>query len=58
MTRAVEDVLAEIGADDVPRVLVLAKADQIDAERRAELVAPSPRRDARQRPDRRGRRTR
>ena len=28
MTRAVEDVLHEIGADEVPRVLVLAKADR------------------------------
>ncbi len=37
MTRAVEDVLHEIGADEAPQVLVLAKADQVDAERRAEL---------------------
>jgi GTPase len=37
MTRAVEDVLLEIGAEAVPQILVLAKADQIDAERRAEL---------------------
>jgi GTPase len=37
MTRAVEDVLLEIAADDVPQVLVLAKADQVDAERRLEL---------------------
>jgi GTP-binding protein HflX len=37
MTRAVEDVLHEIGADEAPQVLVLAKADRIDAERRAEL---------------------
>ncbi|MFL5859356.1 MAG: GTPase HflX [Solirubrobacteraceae bacterium] len=37
MTRAVDDVLHEIGADEVPRVLVLAKADEIDAERRGEL---------------------
>jgi GTP-binding protein HflX len=37
MTRAVDDVLHEIGADDAPRLLVLAKADAIDAERRAEL---------------------
>jgi GTP-binding protein HflX len=36
MTRAVEDVLDEIGAEQ-PRLLVLAKADLIDAERRAEL---------------------
>jgi len=37
MTRAVEDVLLEIGADAVPQILVLAKADRIDDERRAEL---------------------
>ena len=37
MTRAVEDVLVEINADAVPEILVLAKADRIDAERRAEL---------------------
>jgi GTP-binding protein HflX len=37
MTRAVEDVLLEIGADAVPQILVLAKADRIDEERRAEL---------------------
>jgi GTP-binding protein HflX len=37
MTRAVEDVLHEIGADEAPQVLVLAKADRIDSERRAEL---------------------
>ncbi len=37
MTRAVEDVLLEIGADEAPRLLVLAKADEIDAERRLEL---------------------
>jgi GTP-binding protein HflX len=37
MTRAVEDVLVEIGADAVPQILVLAKADKIDDERRAEL---------------------
>jgi GTPase len=37
MTRAVEDVLAEIGADGAPRLLVLAKADRVDAQRRAEL---------------------
>ena len=42
MTRAVEDVLAEIGADVAPRVLVLAKADQIDAQRRAELSRRHP----------------
>ena len=37
MTRAVEDVLVEINADAVPEILVLAKADRIDAERRSEL---------------------
>ncbi|HEY1519370.1 MAG TPA: GTPase HflX [Solirubrobacteraceae bacterium] len=37
MTRAVEDVLVEINADAVPEILVLAKADRIDADRRAEL---------------------
>ncbi|HYZ81436.1 MAG TPA: GTPase HflX [Solirubrobacteraceae bacterium] len=37
MTRAVDDVLHEIGADEAPRLLVLAKADRIDDERRAEL---------------------
>jgi GTP-binding protein HflX len=37
MTRAVDDVLHEIGADDAPRLLVLAKADGIDDDRRAEL---------------------
>ena len=42
MTRAVEDVLAEIGADAAPRLLVLAKADQVDAQRRAELSRRHP----------------
>ena len=37
MTRAVDDVLHEIGADEAPRLLVLAKADRVDDERRAEL---------------------
>ncbi len=37
MTRAVQDVLLEIGADAVPQILVLAKADRIDDERRGEL---------------------
>jgi GTPase len=37
MTRAVEDVLLEIGADGVPEILVLAKADRIDDGRRTEL---------------------
>jgi GTP-binding protein HflX len=42
MTRAVDDVLHEIGADDAPRLLVLAKADQIDEERRTELAHRHP----------------
>ncbi len=42
MTGAVEDVLHEIGAEEAPRVLVLAKADQIDEERRAELAHRHP----------------
>ena len=42
MTRAVEDVLVEIGADAVPQILVLAKADRIDDERRAELERRHP----------------
>jgi GTP-binding protein HflX len=37
MIAAVEDVLAEIGALDAPRVLVLGKADLVGDERRAEL---------------------
>ena len=43
MTRAVDDVLQEIGAEEAPRLLVLAKADRIDAERRAELAHRHPR---------------
>jgi GTP-binding protein HflX len=42
MTRAVDDVLHEIGADDAPRVLVLAKADRIDGDRRVELAHRHP----------------
>jgi GTPase len=42
MTNAVEDVLLEIGADAVPEILVLAKADRIDDERRAELLRRHP----------------
>jgi GTP-binding protein HflX len=38
----VEDVLLEIGADAVPEILVLAKADRIDDERRAELLRRHP----------------
>jgi GTP-binding protein HflX len=41
MTRAVEEVLDEIGADQ-PRLLVLAKADLIDAHRRSELAVRHP----------------
>ena len=37
MTRAVDDVLHEIAADEAPRVLVLAKADTLSDERREEL---------------------
>ncbi len=42
MTSAVEDVLAEIAADEAPRLLVLAKADQVDELRRAELARRHP----------------
>jgi GTPase len=42
MTAAVEEVLAEIVAEDQPRVLVLNKADLLDDERRAELVRRHP----------------
>lgn len=37
MIRAVEDVLAEIGAAEVPRMLVLGKIDCLDDDGRAEL---------------------
>jgi GTPase len=37
MIRAVEDVLAEIGAGDVPRLLVMNKVDCLDDEGRVEL---------------------
>jgi GTPase len=37
MIHAVEDVLAEIGAGDVPRLLVLGKVDCLDEDGRAEL---------------------
>jgi GTP-binding protein HflX len=37
MTAAVEEVLHEIDAEEAPRVLVLAKADQVSSERRTEL---------------------
>jgi GTP-binding protein HflX len=42
MTRAVEDVLEEIGAGEQPRLLVLNKADAIDGERRRELAFRHP----------------
>jgi GTP-binding protein HflX len=42
MTSAVEDVLLEIGADEAPRVLVLAKADRVGEERRLELERRHP----------------
>ncbi len=42
MTRAVEDVLEEIEAGEASRVLVLAKADRIGAERRTELAHRHP----------------
>jgi GTP-binding protein HflX len=37
MTGAVQDVLTEIGAVEAPQILVLAKADRIGPDRRAEL---------------------
>ena len=37
MLRAVDEVLEEIGAGEQPRLLVLNKADAVDAERREEL---------------------
>ena len=37
MSRAVDDVLEEIGGGDRPRVLALNKVDLLDAERRREL---------------------
>jgi GTPase len=42
MTRAVQDVLLEIGADAVPQILVLAKSDRVDDERRVELERRHP----------------
>ncbi|HWH14065.1 MAG TPA: GTPase HflX [Miltoncostaeaceae bacterium] len=41
--RAVEDVLEEIGAGAIPRLLVLNKADLLDAEERAALRGRHPR---------------
>ena len=42
MIRAVDEVLSEIGADDAPRLLVLAKADLVDPERREQLINRHP----------------
>jgi GTP-binding protein HflX len=42
MTAAVEDVLAEIGADEAPRVLVLNKADIVEPERLEQLSRRHP----------------
>ncbi len=42
MLRAVDDVLEEIGAGARPRLLVLNKADALDAERRRELAFRHP----------------
>jgi GTP-binding protein HflX len=43
MTAAVDEVLAEIGAGDRPRVLVLNKIDLVDEDRRRELSFRHPR---------------
>jgi GTP-binding protein HflX len=42
MARAVQDVLHEIGADEVSQLLVLSKADQVDEQRRRELSLQHP----------------
>ncbi len=42
MTVAVQDVLVEIDAVEAPQILVLAKADRVDPERRAELAHRHP----------------
>jgi GTP-binding protein HflX len=42
MVRAVQDVLVEIGAGEVPQLLVLSKADQVGPDRRAELALRYP----------------
>jgi GTP-binding protein HflX len=42
MIRAVQDVLVEIGAGEVPQLLVLSKADQVGTDRRAELALHYP----------------
>jgi GTP-binding protein HflX len=42
MVRAVEDVLAEIGVAETPTLLVLNKADLLDADRRREIAFRHP----------------
>jgi GTP-binding protein HflX len=42
MAAAVDEVLTEIGADEVPRLLVLSKADLTGADRRLELANRHP----------------
>ena len=42
MTAAVQDVLHEIGADEVTQLLVLSKADRVDEDRRLELSRRHP----------------
>ena len=42
MTRAVDEVLEEIGVGEQPRILVLNKADVLDEERRTELAFRHP----------------
>ena len=42
MTRAVDEVLDEIGAGESPRLLVLNKADLLDEDRRHELAFRHP----------------
>jgi GTP-binding protein HflX len=42
MTRAVDDVLSEIGADEVPRLLVVGKVDLLDADARQALAHRHP----------------
>jgi GTP-binding protein HflX len=42
MTSAVQDVLVEIGAGEIPQLLVLSKADLIDDDRRSELARRHP----------------
>ena len=42
MARAVDDVLSEIGADEVPRVEVFGKVDLLDADGRQELINRHP----------------